>query len=164
MPECSHENKRIVETHLGVQGEPMRIKQLRYQCQECGGLSYNAVSREKAGWSIPQVDEAALRTKLQADELVWQQDLESRYAKMVARASTFAQDRREEYQEYLCSPEWRRRRDLVLSRAHGVCEGCREREASEVHHLTYQNIGNEFLWELVAVCRGCHERVHQIRK
>jgi 5-methylcytosine-specific restriction endonuclease McrA len=31
-----------------------------------------------------------------------------------------------------------------------------------VHHLTYQNAGNEFLWELVAICRECHARYHAI--
>jgi hypothetical protein len=31
-----------------------------------------------------------------------------------------------------------------------------------VHHVTYKNMGNEFLWELRAICAVCHERVHDI--
>jgi len=32
--------------------------------------------------------------------------------------------------------------------------------ATEVHHLTYQHVGHEFLFELVAICRECHTRWH----
>jgi 5-methylcytosine-specific restriction endonuclease McrA len=53
------------------------------------------------------------------------------------------------------------RRSKVGSRdSRGVCEGCREQPASEVHHLTYEHVGEEFLWELEAVCDDCHSRVH----
>ena len=45
----------------------------------------------------------------------------------------------------------------------GVCEACGEVRATEVHHLTYKHIGSEFLWELVAICRACHERYHKAR-
>jgi 5-methylcytosine-specific restriction endonuclease McrA len=65
------------------------------------------------------------------------------------------------YDQYLKSTAWRLRRDAVMTRAGGVCEGCRTRPAAQVHHLTYDNVGNEFLWELVAVCMPCHERLHQ---
>lgn len=64
------------------------------------------------------------------------------------------------YDKYLQSTEWRVRRDLVMARAEGVCEGCRSRPAVQVHHLTYDHVGNEFLWELAAVCKPCHDRVH----
>jgi 5-methylcytosine-specific restriction endonuclease McrA len=64
------------------------------------------------------------------------------------------------YREYLASPEWQVRRQHVLERSRGVCEGCREQPASEVHHLTYDHVGEEFLWELEAVCDDCHSRVH----
>ena len=32
--------------------------------------------------------------------------------------------------------------------------------ATQAHHLTYEHMGDEFLWELKAVCRPCHERWH----
>jgi 5-methylcytosine-specific restriction endonuclease McrA len=65
------------------------------------------------------------------------------------------------YDEYLRSPAWRRKRKLVMDRSCGACEGCRSRPADHVHHLTYDHVGHEFLWELVAVCTGCHDRVHE---
>lgn len=68
--------------------------------------------------------------------------------------------RRQLYRDHLASPEWRELRLLVLKRCNGICEGCGRRPASEVHHLTYVHLGEEFLWELRAVCGGCHSRFH----
>ena len=65
-----------------------------------------------------------------------------------------------DYSRYLLSPAWRNKRFRVLERAGGVCEGCGERRATEVHHVTYRHVGNEFLWELRAVCGECHSRIH----
>jgi hypothetical protein len=66
------------------------------------------------------------------------------------------------YEEYLQSDAWHERRRRVLARARGICEGCRQAPATQVHHLTYKHVCNEFLWELVAICRGCHERYHEV--
>lgn len=64
------------------------------------------------------------------------------------------------YSEYLASTQWAKRRRAIFARANGKCEGCGEGGAEEVHHLTYEHVGAEFLFELVAVCRKCHERLH----
>lgn len=64
------------------------------------------------------------------------------------------------YSEYLKSPEWQERRSLVLKRAKGVCEGCGKAEAVDIHHLSYRHKGAEFLFELAALCKACHELVH----
>jgi 5-methylcytosine-specific restriction endonuclease McrA len=65
------------------------------------------------------------------------------------------------YEKYLTSPKWETKRKQVLKRAGGLCEGCREREATQVHHLTYAHVGEEFLFELVAVCEICHDKLHE---
>src|SRR5215212_8618047 len=62
------------------------------------------------------------------------------------------------YNRYLETPEWHSRREKVLERANGRCEGCGERRAAQVHHRTYEHVGDEFLFELVALCELCHER------
>jgi len=66
-----------------------------------------------------------------------------------------------EYDAYLLSGKWAEKRRKVLKRAGGLCEGCREREAEQIHHLTYRHIYDEFLFELVALCRPCHDRIHE---
>jgi hypothetical protein len=67
-----------------------------------------------------------------------------------------------EHDVYLASPEWRLKRKAVLDRCHYVCEGCGTQSAVEVHHLSYAHWKNEFLFELVGLCAGCHARVHGI--
>jgi 5-methylcytosine-specific restriction endonuclease McrA len=64
------------------------------------------------------------------------------------------------YEKYLASPEWKHKRKLVLERAQNTCEGCREAKAMDVHHLSYDDVGKEFLFQLVALCRKCHDRWH----
>lgn len=64
------------------------------------------------------------------------------------------------YADYLKSDEWAARREKVMQRAGGICEGCRQRPATEVHHLSYEHVTQEFLFELVAMCGGCHARWH----
>lgn len=67
---------------------------------------------------------------------------------------------RERYENYLKTPQWRKRRDLVMQRANGMCEGCGQRRATQVHHKTYEHLENELLFELVAVCFQCHCILH----
>jgi hypothetical protein len=68
------------------------------------------------------------------------------------------------YDAYLRSPAWRQKADLVKKRAGGMCEGCGTRIATQVHHVTYEHVCNEFLWELRAICNECHERIHGEQK
>lgn len=62
------------------------------------------------------------------------------------------------YKEYLDSPAWEMKRDDVIERDGGQCV-CGA-QASVVHHKNYYNIGKEPLSDLVALCKECHERVH----
>jgi hypothetical protein len=66
------------------------------------------------------------------------------------------------YDEYLQSPEWKAIRAKIMNRSGGKCEGCIEGRATQVHHLTYKHIYHEFAFELVALCDGCHERIHAL--
>lgn len=69
---------------------------------------------------------------------------------------------RELYADYLRSQEWAARREKVMQRAVGLCEGCRVKSASDVHHLSYEHVTEEFLFELVALCGDCHARIHGV--
>jgi len=65
------------------------------------------------------------------------------------------------YREYLSSDAWQAKRLAVLRRAKYTCEGCgAQNVALDIHHKTYERVGNEFLWDLVAACRTCHAKVH----
>jgi len=67
---------------------------------------------------------------------------------------------------------WQHVRELVMDRAHGLCERCMERgeivPANVVHHttpLTPENMADPDVSlnpdRLVALCNDCHTEVHQ---
>ena len=67
----------------------------------------------------------------------------------------------EQYDEYLKTQDWAEKRKKVFRRADNICEGCGIEVADSVHHLTYDRVGgDEMLFDLVAICSGCHEKVH----
>jgi hypothetical protein len=70
-------------------------------------------------------------------------------------------NRREEHQKYLRTSKWKEIRKKVLKRDDYTCQGCLENRATEVHHITYDNWKNEFMFELMSLCRECHSRFHK---
>lgn len=89
--------------------------------------------------------------------------LKDRYLKTVEEFTTEftvlknqirSQRHRDQYHAYLQTPEWRRKRSLVLARCNHTCEGCGENRAIHVHHKTYENVGNEFLFELIGFVKA----------
>lgn len=65
--------------------------------------------------------------------------------------------RREEYDRYMASPEWQRRRAVAIRKAGGRCQVCNEGGELEVHHRTYERFGAEMEDDLTVLCEGCHE-------
>lgn len=64
------------------------------------------------------------------------------------------------YNAYLASDVWRAKREEALARDGRVCQGCRQRLATQVHHRTYDHLGDELLFELISVCDECHAGIH----
>lgn len=64
------------------------------------------------------------------------------------------------HRTHLHSEYWKNIRQLVLERDKGICQSCKTEKAKEVHHLTYKNLGNETIDELISYCRACHEKAH----
>jgi hypothetical protein len=62
---------------------------------------------------------------------------------------------------YIFSPQWDARRREHLELCDHWCEICSQRAAIQVHHWTYENLGNESLYDLCAVCVQCHWRIHR---
>lgn len=68
--------------------------------------------------------------------------------------------KQELHKQYLNSFEWKQKRLQVLKRDSYLCQGCLTNSATDVHHLTYDNWGNELLFQLISVCRQCHINIH----
>ncbi len=68
------------------------------------------------------------------------------------------------YAEYIQSEAWQQvRRRFWASRLPKECYCCGRKDGpKDLHHRTYKNLGNEYLRDLVPLCRGCHNRVHEM--
>lgn len=122
--------------------------QYRHQCLKCGEAIGCAVAAGKVG-RVADFDESLLEDFREARI--------SDYNHVKNKSES---DFWEHYNSYLQSPEWRRKREKVLQRSKGICEGCGDRPATQVHHTTYAHVGRELLFELVAICDQCHEICH----
>lgn len=65
----------------------------------------------------------------------------------------------EAYSDYLRSPQWQARRQLRLEMDKASCQDC-GLAATDVHHLTYKNVGHESPADLISLCHSCHLRRH----
>lgn len=155
--ECPCETKALV--HQVIKSGPSSYLAYRWQRLECGASSQFVKKEtltkeqlESAREFDPAIREAwnaESRREFQEQRVSLGLDWESRRA-----------DRKRIYDEYIMSSKWKAVRDRVVAREDGVCQGCKIRKATQVHHLTYEHLGNELLWELVAVCESCHEHAH----
>ena len=71
-----------------------------------------------------------------------------------------AKELRGYYKEYLQSDEWQVKRKAALLRDGLRCQLCRGEKNLHVHHITYDNIYNEPLSDLITLCKQCHSKLH----
>jgi 5-methylcytosine-specific restriction endonuclease McrA len=67
-----------------------------------------------------------------------------------------------EHNDYLRSNKWHEKRDAVLKRDNYLCQACLIHRATQVHHLSYEHWRNEPLFELVSICKDCHDLITKI--
>lgn len=68
----------------------------------------------------------------------------------------------EEYEDYLASSHWQEVRRSAIRRAGYRCQVCnRSSSQLEVHHRTYENLGNEEEYDVIALCSHCHSIFHE---
>lgn len=65
------------------------------------------------------------------------------------------------YVEYLKSEIWKEVKEKWISTIKR-CElcGCSNRNQLTLHHLSYENCGNEFREDILVVCNYCHTDIH----
>lgn len=126
---------------------------VRHQCQNCGTTvkGPKGAELEKQGQPIsklPPWDEALARKWMNR-----RAQFEQTHNRLQASHDL--------YQQYLLSDTWKSKRLRVLQRDDHRCQACCLAKAAEVHHKTYQNIGDEPLFELISVCKECHLQLHR---
>jgi hypothetical protein len=150
--DCEHPQTEIRRI-LAANG----ARHFRRQCLRCG---------QRIGQAIPKIDVSAnavsedieLPKAFLAEKEI---QLSAIYQKHIRLQKSYKSSFWEIYKAHLNSEEWSRLRNKVTERAQNHCEGCGDREATQVHHTTYRNLGREFLFELIALCAVCHERLHR---
>ena len=84
---------------------------------------------------------------------------------------------RDTYIEHLMSEKWKQTKLIRLLIDDFKCQQCSKpitAETSHCHHITYQNLGDEGMKDVVSVCsdryennikiEGCHSRLHRVAK
>ena len=73
------------------------------------------------------------------------------------------------YEKYIGSVKWKKVRqyrmkydDFECQSPHPMLNVCLDYKRLEVHHLTYDNLGNELLGDILTLCQNCHEHVEDI--
>lgn len=131
---------------------------IREQCMECGGCINKSkpLSSKKYGEQIrgelSEIREEEWWERVR-DEKKILADLKKEYR--------YYNSPWYKYYEYRSSNNWKEKRKLIFERDNKTCQICKIDTATEVHHLSYQNIFNEPLEDLVAICFNCHRKEHQ---
>lgn len=147
---CQH-----IETQVRAVTVTGGTKQYAKQCLKCGERIGSAISQvrwhsDQGPKEPPAFDEELRKTYREAVSVP-----SFKTAREEAHAAFWKL-----YDQYLASEEWAEKRRAVLQRDAGVCQGCQQRKASQVHHISYAHVGDELLFELVALCHDCHRRSH----
>lgn len=66
-----------------------------------------------------------------------------------------------EYSKYIHSRTWKKKAKRRLEMDGYICQVC-GKEATDVHHLTYEHFKNEEMSDLVSLCRHCHDKAEEI--
>ena len=69
------------------------------------------------------------------------------------------------YKEYLQTPHWKGKREDKLRAVGYRCQVCNRGVGTlDVHHRTYERLGQELDEDLTVLCRACHSIFHEQRR
>lgn len=64
------------------------------------------------------------------------------------------------YPDYLETEHWRAKRREAIAHYGPTCVLCGSYDRVQVHHRSYENLGDEPLTDLIVLCRKCHAKHH----
>jgi hypothetical protein len=67
------------------------------------------------------------------------------------------------YREYLKTRHWEKVKHLYYMKNPRNCGMCESTAILNLHHKTYERIGNEKMGDLICLCSQCHHRFHESR-
>lgn len=152
--ECTHPSTEVLRVR--VAGGSVQVRNC---CTVCGDRRGTSLSQKDKAW----VESLPWQSSGRAGTYKSRRDEEKRAILIDLARRQFAENGRftASYQAYIQSPGWKARREKVMKRCRGMCEGCGDNRAVHVHHHSYRHFGNEFLFELLGLCQNCHDRLHK---
>lgn len=147
-PKCNSENYQYVRKDW-ESGSGFNINR---QCMNCG---YADCSRH-----FPHTVEYLGMFNIELNDEYYRKESERFRSEQSEKRTFELQQWHNENDPYYKSEKWRRKRDYVLKRDSYLCQMCLTNRAIDVHHTTYIHFGNELTSELISVCRGCHNVIH----
>ena len=126
--------------------------QVKNQCLDCG-ITSQAKKRQPGDDNLKEID-----AEFKSSEQNKRQEAFNRHMEGMIEAER--QKMQFEYGQYLQTEEWRQIRNKILERDGRLCRGCLVKIATCVHHLTYDNVGDELCFQLVSLCDDCHNKAH----
>jgi 5-methylcytosine-specific restriction endonuclease McrA len=153
------ENEKLRLTCHGHAKVPILCKRINatgfliagFQCGACG--CWKAVKKAfvKNLDALPDYDESISRRYFDSRSAAHNAEIDAEKAKWWA-----------DYNAYLRTEKWAKKRAAVLERDKRTCQACLTRPATQAHHTTYAHVFDEPLFELVAVCEPCHEKITEM--
>jgi hypothetical protein len=133
------------------------VYNLRKQCFECGYLNTLNYKRKffKDFYKLPDVD-LDLRNLNKENAII-----KSNIKLIMFNYSQLHFERSLKYYRnvYLKSDEWKHKRKLIMDYYKWMCAKC-DNKATDLHHITYDNIFKEKFDDLMPLCRNCHNKEH----
>ena len=131
-------------------------KGLPFKCVGCGAVAYaipdeRKTSREKiSGESSRGLCEGCLEEQNLDLAKLKPGNIAIRYLRIIP------------YKAYLQTFHWIQTRNKALERAGFKCQLCNSDDNLQVHHRTYENLGDEQNADLIVLCANCHKKFHDI--
>lgn len=151
---CRKPKDRIVVQHIDF-----NIYQIRVQCDICGGClnMKKPLSHEK----YSHLTKGEFSTE-RFNNWKTSKNSEQEYIFETSKNLKFLNSNYGRYTTHLQSFYWKKIRAQALSRDRNLCQSCKKSAAQDVHHLTYRNLGQEKVEDLLSLCRRCHEIMHLV--
>ena len=153
--ECCRETKEIVTKENRLD----KLVKIYHQCINCGGANRTKPLKQKI-YSNKIISEFSLEKFFQWEK---NRDDENKELSLIIKQNNYDISNYKKYNiDYLNSTEWKIKREKVLVRDNNLCQECKNKPAKVVHHKTYENVYNEPLEDLIALCHECHTEIHRV--
>lgn len=159
--ECCRSPQKII-----IIDKTMKSERLLHQCINCGGIVNRNLPLSFKKFSHEIRDEInSHRLKEWTDNV----DDDFRFVKEAISENNFRLSNFGKLQAHYATEKYRNIRKKALIRDQNKCQIC-NKEAEEVHHLTYENFPDEKLEDLQSLCSKCHleitykERLERINR